>query len=210
MNEFNLQFKDLVEGKRYKLYEAGSDYTIKDNLLYSYESNNFSLHSLIKINSFRFKEIKELPKLTQLGIDLLKSLKKEYNVNYIARDVSSDLFLYKNKPKKCDYDYEGFGGNKYIGVFGYLFPYITFESGSINIQELLDSQDNYKKDDNDTIHDIKFINGNKYKIDFESEIMENYNVIVDDGDLIIINEGKSIFEIVQPEYLLSATVTKIK
>lgn len=84
------------------------------------------------------QENKEPIKLTETESVILENIDKEYK--WIARDKNNKLYVYTEKPKKIDTNWNPIakGYTDYLFVFNHLFEFIKWEdSEPYNIEELL-------------------------------------------------------------------------
>ena len=125
-------------------YLLGDDWYVIDPLGDS-QIIQIALEEILKKYSKKFKKEladkrkkKEKPKLTEDEKVILRNLPKEYK--WIARDTANYMYLFKNKPIKNTWMWDGAGAT--IFMFHNLFQFIEWEDEEpYSIEELLKGEE---------------------------------------------------------------------
>ena len=142
MNKSDLKYGNVVEtgdGERYLFnYHdeedifvdlTGDGYYYFDSLRFDNNCNNLLIVIMKVYKDYTLKEVlwerKEKPKLTDDEKAILRNIDKKYR--WIARDESSQLYIFINKPYKIDCLWYATDSINDLRVFRHLFQFVKWE-----------------------------------------------------------------------------------
>ena len=119
----------VEEGEKFKFYGYGDVYFIQKGYLYFIDIDNTEKKSYLNVNDVVEKNIIKLPKKKEFTDDelcILRNIDKKYKL--IAKDSSGDVWIYADKPKKGNMNWNCFCDCKLLDMIkNSLFTEIKWE-----------------------------------------------------------------------------------
>ena len=119
----------VEEGEEFKFCEYGDIYFIQNGYLYFIDIDSIGKKSCLNINNVVGKNIIKIPKKKEFTDDelcILRNIEKKYKL--IAKDSSGDVWIYADKPKKGNMNWNCFCDCKLLDMIkNSLFTGIKWE-----------------------------------------------------------------------------------